>query len=505
MTNFVYPSAETLPIGHYFRTSSYEPWHEVVSVVGNLCVLASEGGLTYHRLYSTDTVEVSETKPETPTFDDDLFHSWRGAYSLCDVPKSKYGSIKERAEAVLLQPKEAYNEAASKTIILSVLRQVNVSYKLSITIPVTVRMFDPSPVEGSSNVSMYLNHKDRLRDRKTTMKIGRALKHMLPMLNDQAIASVAEPWIESRKPRELILKVGKTGPNFRKAYKGIRAKFRNPLVTHSRKSLANSCMHTVQVEGFSPAEAYASGDFAVAWVETKDGHVAGRVVYSDKEDLDHTHAPLYGACEQSLDMLAAHLDEIESKPADESDWRGLRLVNLNGSLDQAIAPYSDLGSVGTVDTDFITLDRSGDASFESTDGYVTGGGCYCAMCSDSMDENESFYCEDYGDICEHCFNEHYVFSEDGEAIRREDAIEVWHTYKSFYNNSLHSTSTYEHETYNDAVWCECVSEYWNPDYVTESSNSEGEWVPTHLVEDFPELFTNDDDDDNNNSEEDQAA
>lgn len=461
---------------------------EVVYVSPNQVVYVENNGLKVRHLsaYMGDRglMRVATT--------DDL--GWMTVHTQDQLPKSKYGDTSTIAEALVNSLDSYYFEPS--TFHSHVL--TNLDFGSATDVSNKFKLHKVSLGEGSSIV-LYKDAKDLKRERTTTMKVGRALRHMFPDMDDKKLAKIAEGWIEQTAPRNLTLKVGKERANFRKAYKGIRASYRNPTTTHTRKSLSTSCMHTVEVEGYSPAEAFASGDFAIAWIETSEGHVAGRVVYSDQEGLDHYHAPLYGACEQSLDMLKAHLDSIESEEANGCDWYGLRMLNLTSCLDNPIAPYLDVDLAGDIDSEFITFSRGGDATFESTDGYITGGH-YCECCGDRVYEEESYWTED-GTMCQSCFHEGYVSLDCGESIRRDDAIEVRYSYRSFTTNDVYYATEFHHYNFTDSVYCEVVDEYWHVDDVVETKD--GEYLPTHRIGDFPELF-NDDEEDNDNDK-DQAT
>jgi len=240
-------------------------------------------------------------------------------------------------------------------------------------------------------------------------------------------------------------------------------------------------MHATKVqdgsEDLSPAEVFASGDFKIAWLETVTGQIAGRVVFSCKEGRTATHAPIYGACEQSLDMLSNYLTELDVSASE--DWAGLRLLNIEA--DQGtVGPYLDCGLHGVINGNYIDLCDDGDITFERTDGY-TDYGIMCEHCGGSVSEDE-VYQTDEGCLCTHCFDESYVYLESGEICPLEEAVEAncmgW-------NNRV--TTTWVH--IDDSVFCELVEEYWVIDEVTVSAC--GECIPTHRVGDFPELFPND--------------
>ena len=370
-----------------------------------------------------------------------------------------------------------------------------------------VEIYLPIPVENSSRISLYLTKKDYDRKRRTEMKAGRAFKHMFNTLTDKQIAHIAESYIERSTPRDLTLKVGGDVGDFDTAYNADRASYRNPGTTQRRKSIASSCMHNVHVNSIdygtmSPAIVYGSGDFKVAWLEDTEGRVAGRVVYSDVcgADRDNAHhAPLYGACEQSLDMLQAHLDSIGSSPCDHdlSEWIGLRLLNIectDSGLN--IAPYLD-GEIGgrTCHKYIYLTDHSRDVTFDSTDGVVSGGTC-CNICGSMMPEDESYHTDYDGPLCEVCFDENYTYTVDGDLIGTDRAVYANYTIKTSSSFRVDS-GTFDED---DVVYCDDLNDYWHSSDV-EYSDSHGVYIPTHMTQDYPEYFpdlypTDDDEDEN---------
>jgi len=341
--------------------------------------------------------------------------------------------------------------------------------------------------EVTGGVSIYRNAVDAKRNRRTTLKAGRAFRHMFPDAEDKQIAALTEAWIENSMPRDLTLKVGRSVEDFTRAYDHDRASFRNPTQTSLRKSIASSCMQGVgrdyrnevgRQAYASVGAAYASGDFEIAWVEDKDGLIAGRVVYSAVEGHTNTSGPIYGACEQSLDMLQAHIvsKEIED---DVEEWEGLRL-KVVGPVDDPVVPYldGDLGGRVTSDGKFIELCSSGygEFNFDSTDGSTSPStGCDCCGSSYTLDD---LYNTDDGLYCECCFNDNYTYLECGTVVDREYAV-VAYTYVG--NNR--STEVVLH--IDDAVYCEEYDEYWDLESVT--IDDEGVARPTHLIPDQLEL------------------
>ena len=337
--------------------------------------------------------------------------------------------------------------------------------------------------KDGKSISLFLTVKDKRRDRRTTMKAGRAFRHMFPTLDDKRIAALTEDWIEQTSERELILKVGGDAAAFKQAYNGTRASYRNPKITKSRKSLATSCIHDVDIwvdgDNMSPAEVYASGDFKVAWLETVGGYVAGRVVFSARVGTKQTHAPIYGACEQSLDILQDYLDTngIEYTP-DQGEWDGLWLRKVEDDNGRLVGPYLDGELLGEDMDTHIALRAycSSAIRFDGTDGYASQGDL-CVCCGDVMAHDTEYHTDD-GTMCECCFGEHYTYTYDGCIISTEDACGVY----AMVRGQVISIAVHV----DDSVYCEPCAEYWHIDDVIASDC--GEYVPYHARFDYPELF-----------------
>jgi len=415
---------------------------------------------------------------------------------------SKYGSIADVAEAALdfeVDP----NPLSVGTKGVARLRQFCVDqglYGSYLSNYLTPYIHMASAEEGGSNISLYLTSKDRKRDRLTSMKPGRAFRHMFPNADDTKISSATEAWIEYNQTRDLTLVVGKERVDFRNAYNGIRGDYRNPACTFNRKSIATSCMQGVDIydtnrDAISPAEAYASGDFEIAYLTNGKGgsnmRIFGRVVFApnDKSKTYLASGPVYGACEQSLDLLHKYLvnrAKEEGHSSDEGDgvefdidfgWRGLRLLTIYNINDNLVGPYIDGDIQGSLEGGYITLGEYGDYSFESTDGTIEQG-CRCDTCGDTVNEDELYQMDDET-LCEHCFNQSYVFLENGDTVHIDEAVHA-----NSYDRRYTRQGWY---LLDEVVHCECVDEYWVADDCTYAELTD-QYVPNKQVDQFPELF-----------------
>ena len=376
---------EPIKVGDYLqvkRGSVTAHWCEVVAIsqCGRHLVYTGQGRLDTHLFFEPLLREYASAG--------DVYDMAGSVFDRSGIKPSKYGTIDEVA-AVLLQSAMTSSHSQPWRPFISFLEGnysgAGIQYDGLCDADRALAIFKPEKVEGSSAISLFLNAKDAKRERRTTMKGGRAFKHMFNHLSDKEIAALAEAWIEESSPREFVLKVGGERKDFRKAYCGVRAKYRNPVTTSYRKSLATSCMHTTKVADgdgdMSPAEVYASGDFKIAWLETLEGHIAARVVFSARVGTKSYHAPIYGACEQSLDMLDTYLQDNKVElSSDLGEWHGLKLLNIE-SDGRTVGPYMDGCIRGNISGDHIVLSHSGDLDFDSTDGYASDGEM-CACCGD---------------------------------------------------------------------------------------------------------------------------
>jgi hypothetical protein len=393
------------------------------------------------------------------------------------VQTSKYGSPHEMAERLLENTQygrldrnpndEVTNFMISKTGMVAARQAAS--------------LYSPEPY--GDMISIYKNAKDRKRTRRSTMKPGRAFKHMLEKAEDKEIAKLTETYIEATAPREFILKEGTSRAAFRRAYCGIRADNRNVEKTGMRKALARSCMHTLKVESdepgedISPAEVFASDDFMVAWLETIDKKIAARVVFSNKEGHTRTHAPIYGACEQSINELEDYLKDMEV--GNVTDWKGLRVLRVDTPNGQ-VGPYMDCGIKGEEVDGYIELCENGTISFESTDGY-TSDGIYCENCNEVHQEEEMCNDPDGNILCASCFEANYICLPNGYIASHDEVVEAY----SYNKNTGRTSSDWLH--IDEAIFCEELYEYWTFDSVSKTDDT-GEYIPTHLIPDYPELF-----------------
>jgi hypothetical protein len=496
-------------VGMMVRINSSFCWGEIIAIRRTPDIYREKE--YYHIAYASDTgIKLAcfrrRSNIQVQPICEAQYNKFTVSAMLGTQKPSKYGSFADLADAAIAAEVDDRPFNISETKGLERFRRFCADqdlYGSHLSKYLTPYIHMAQAEEEGANIKLYLTAKDRKRDRLTSMKPGRALRHMFPNAHDTKIASATEAWIESTQPRDFTLVVGKERIDFRNAYNGNRGDYRNPACTYNRKSLATSCMQDVDVyadgEHISPTEAYASGDFEIAYLTNgKEGcamRIFGRVVFAPGEVCIES-GPVYGACEQSLDLLHKYLNDRAVEDGHETvafdiddGWCGLRLLAIRDRNDRLVGPYIDGCISGDLVGDFIELSGRGEFHFESTDGTIEQG-CSCEHCGYGMDQDDTYFTDDGETLCETCFNEAYVYLEDGDVVRMEDAVHA-----NFYSGGTRTLTGWF--LLDDVVHCECVDDYWVNDDCTYAEHTD-QYVPNNMVDRFPELF-------NDDEEEEEAA
>lgn len=399
------------------------------------------------------------------------------------ILSSKFGSVEDIAEGIFndrVLSSVQYQRSAVSEFVQGIFSGTS-EYAERSSIRLLMDLHKPEPSE-CGGISLFRCLKDKKRDRRTTMKAGRAFRHMLNSLSDAQIASVTEAYIEWASPRLFTLHTGYKARHFAEAYGGDRASYRNPTTTYSRKSLASSCMQGVGREymgdEYSVGEAYASGDFFIVWLTDERGLIAGRVVVGYRDsDRSLISGPIYGVCEQSLDMLSEYLKGIHAKAG---EWDGLSLQVVGDPYDP-IVPYLDGGYSGNKAGDKLLIlpEGSGDYEFTDTEGFLVEVGPSCYHCG-YTNCFEPYHNNDGDPFCETCFDDLYSYTDGGDLISAADAVIVYYYYEPS-NRHLEIVVHVE-----DSVYVEELDEYWSASCV-EYVEEKGEYYPSHLLKSEEDL------------------
>lgn len=322
---------------------------------------------------------------------------------------------------------------------------------------------------------------------RTLIKYGKLLKLLFPDATDEQISAEVESWKECSEAEKapLTFHFDTTKEAFALVYSGKQVDTLNPCLDWPYKSLQGSCMrHDSEYfglsNGFHPAMAYASGDFAIAYM-SQGSRIAARAVVplnkgSDKDSKPFRglSGPIYTASNAASKALKEAIEAGGASFGDSydvaKDWikKGLRLKAIPFAYgDKILMPYVDCINSGTYDeSDMVVyLDDDGDTNCRTTEGYVypeSENKVTCCDCDERVDEDDSFYSEITGNCyCESCYNERFTCCDKtGETIERDEAVTVYSVgYRGITCEYLVSRDWAD----SNAVECEDDNEYWEID------------------------------------------
>jgi len=313
-------------------------------------------------------------------------------------------------------------------------------------------------------ISISKSHEDRIRDRETALKVGKAFKAIFPELDGAALDKVVDAYHDKFSGGDLTLHTSKCPKVFASVYKeSNHAPYKNPKTTSMRKSIACSCMrYEFDNQDYHPAYVYGSGDFTLYYTTDSQGRTGSRCVVYDTDKTDKPQAgPIYGVCEGSMDLIKNELDKIDAEYSNPS-WLGANLLHIKFN-DGVIGPYLDLEprSLAIVNDQYLEVSGSGDIDASCYSG-VLGDSYRCCGCGCSVDEDDV---RTYGDdeYCEDCFYEYYGYCEwSDDYYPNEDLVNIQ-----------------PHDVY---VWIDCDNvvqctdgEYWDAEhaYYVEA---EDKWI-----------------------------
>lgn len=338
--------------------------------------------------------------------------------------------------------------------------------------------FNPAPAEKDSRLlAIYKSKEHKDSERRTIGKPHKMVKLILPYLSDSECDEFAQWYrdtvqIDSTK---LTLAIGESRDDFKRVYTAEYIPG-DAICRDGRKSLPSSCMrHGFDNLRAHPAEAYASGDFQIAYVHDSKNRIGARVVIRPD---NKSRAPIYVSSNPAGDKLESWLhDNGYSEKA--GGFYGASLLRIdNGDSSQFIAPYMDICPDAELHDDRIELTKYGNLSLRSTNGYYESNeyDCTCDDCGNGMREEDSYYIESNEScVCADCFNSNYFTCPgNGYHHHNDDGIEVWHL-RGF--REVSETYSRQYVENNDFIYCESRDEYWQCED-TVYSESESEYFPT---------------------------
>lgn len=320
--------------------------------------------------------------------------------------------------------------------------------------------------QNPANLAIYLNQKQKDTEKLQSLRPGRAFRSILPELSDAELERLVDAFRRDFPVMNYTVKRGREASDFVHMYEHERAPMQNPYTTYARKSLANSCMSgKYWSSNESPVQVYATGDWEAVWAETEAGKIAARMVVWHPPEDHKLHGvpqqgPVYGICEQSMDLLQ---ETVGGKLFEESDWEGatIKAIQKNGNY---LGPYLDQCQALTLEGDYFVLsnDNTDDAEFvaHQTNGYLEERSprATCSCCGYRCDEDDLSYDINDGLICDSCRDNDYFYC---------DLSNNYYPQSDYTQVEIH----YSHGRYTDSaeqgvaedqgfVYCEGEDKWW---------------------------------------------
>lgn len=290
------------------------------------------------------------------------------------------------------------------------------------------------------------------RSARTHMRIGRALRRMFPVLTDVEVDTLVDRLKDDLFSREWTLKRGREAADFRHAYAHTRAPDQNLATTAAKKALCTSCMrYNFEHLPNHPAEAYASGEFEIIWLEDRQGRIGGRCVVWMHPDHPQP-GPIYAVSEEAYDLIYAALPENRGDFYD-SDWSGalLKAIPYDGGY---VAPYIDTRTKWLTDASpkYLQIDPRGEIDGNNYSGLLgVDDREECSNCNDRIHSDDVYHDCDGNAYCSYCYGEQFIHCEHcHEEGARDTSSEVHINYRG---NSYYTETWCEYCVQNDAVEC----------------------------------------------------
>jgi hypothetical protein len=280
-------------------------------------------------------------------------------------------------------------------------------------------------VDGKDSrlMSMYKSAEEYIKSYHTgtvatiSGKPSKIIKKVFPFLSEKDCESFAIWWKDTFCLDESLFTFhsGKERKDFAKAYAGDIMKdipsYYSGDIDLDIKSLCNSCMRGNNWNFgngiISPAEAFASGDFVVYWIEYQD-KIAARCVIRHFTIDKACAGPIYATCEKAARLIEEKITDT-FKDWDYRSWQGASLLALETINGEYAVPYLDHVGAASYDYDnpgFLTVDSGGKNTSTSGKLYFEKP-VVCNCCNCNIGEDSSYSDPDGNDICEDCFGEYY--------------------------------------------------------------------------------------------------
>ena len=278
------------------------------------------------------------------------------------------------------------------------------------------------------------------------------------------------------------------------AYTHDQEDYQNPETTEYRKSLANSCLrYDFDHLECHPAEAYASGDFRIIWVENEHGEIGSRcVAYQNPEGVLNS-GPIYGCTDPAIDIISNYLVDNKANTQSDASWVGAKLLRIpHKNSEQFVGPYLDLSPQSyTDDGEHLVVDSYGEISGSDHQGLL-GNACYCQRCEESTDPDYMRYSEiNNEEYCESCFDDlHFYCEYEGDYALTDYSTRVYSYTRG--GQQWDYAGEWAIENCDSIVFSDYDEEYWELDHTTHVEDVDM-YIPTHKLECDPDFIFDDED------------
>jgi hypothetical protein len=266
-------------------------------------------------------------------------------------------------------------------------------------------MHYPRPAETPGNIAYTPSEGYGERDRQVSTSVRRYLEREFPDVPADERETYARKWDKEHSP--LTLRFATTRKEIRHVYEN------GPRSCMGGPASGFDCGPT------HPAEVYAAGDLAVAYLEGRDGEIKARGLCWPDRELFFT--PFYGA----TDKLSALL---EAKGWEDGEPEGAKLLELRDDMGRLVMPYLDNGMGYSFSGSGLVIDCEGQPA-DSTNGIAPDENRHpCATCGTRIDPDYDDSGPDPGTgdlLCWDCYGERVSFC-DGccEDVYRDDTVET---------------------------------------------------------------------------------
>lgn len=326
----------------------------------------------------------------------------------------------------------------------------------------------------SNKIAFTESPEKGMDDKQTVVPINRYLaRYFGDKLRSEEIAKISALYTSP----EYALTIGNDAESFRFAYSNQDVKsessFYSSCMRYSREYFGTPC---------HPAETYAAGDLAIAYITSPDDSakvLARAVIWPDKMQF----VRVYGIDET---IRVALVDMLESRGFERADdWRGARIraIEFDGRL---VVPYID-GDITSLeyddDDDVMTVSRHGNVDGSSTRGWAhsNSGRITCEYCGDRVCEDDTRHVG--SELwCDSCFSDNAIFCEYNEEYFPDS--DSFSTVQSRHGEQMwHDTAVNRHSFY-----CDRTEERYDNGYFTsiEVNTRHGirEWCEEETGDDF---------------------